>query len=66
MKRYEVLAEFPDLPLKDQYQHVHIPASNYPHAVKRGLEEILKREGIKGRRHTRIKLTVAIVQEPPS
>jgi hypothetical protein len=60
------LPSFPTALLKDWYQHLNLPTSNYPRAVKRGLEEILKRESIKGSRHTRITLTVAIVQEPPS
>ncbi len=58
MKRYHVSAEFPQALAKHTFQSVTVAAGSLPVAAARGIRELLKREGIKGRRHRVVKLVI--------
>jgi len=57
-KDYAVSVIFPEVLVKHSWQHIRISASNLRLAANEALKAILKREGIKGRRLTRLQLAV--------
>lgn len=63
--RFSIYAEFHDVPAKLAHQQTTITASNVRLACNDGLKELLKKDGIKGRRHQRIKLTIVRVKQDP-
>ena len=56
MKRHQVTFTFPQALAKHAIQIVTINASTWSAAISRGLREVMKRPGIKGCRHTVIKI----------
>lgn len=58
MKRYAVSVRFHNALVKDSIQHAMANGGNLRVAVSRALQEILRRPGIKGRRHTRLVISV--------
>jgi len=63
--RFFIYAEFHDVPAKLAHQQTTITASNVRLACNDGLKELLKKDGIKGRRHQRMKLTIVRVKQDP-
>ena len=57
-KDYAVSVIFPEVLVKHSRQHIRISASNLRLAANEALKAIMKREGIKGRRLTRLQLAV--------
>ena len=63
--RFSIYVEFHDVPAKLAHQQTTITASNVRLACNDGLKELLKKDGIRGRRHQRIKLTIVRVKQDP-
>ena len=57
-KDYAVSVIFPEVLVKHSRQQVRVSASNLRLAANEALKAIMKREGIKGRRLTRLQLAV--------
>ena len=63
-KSYSVSAFFPEVvPAHAAEQVCRIEASNLGLAAKRGIEQMRKREVLKGKRLTAVKLTVLLIGE---
>lgn len=60
---YSIYAECHDAPAKHARQTTTARGSNLRLACNEGLKGILTREGIKGRRHQKVKLTIVRAQE---
>jgi hypothetical protein len=60
---YSIYAEFYDVPVKYARQTTTARGGNLRLACNEGLKAILAREGIKGRRHHKVKLTIVRVKE---
>jgi hypothetical protein len=63
-KTFYVEYEFPELPGGVMYQNVRIEASDIGLACHRGLKEIRKRKGVKGRRISTAKVRVVELTAP--
>lgn len=63
MKTFVVVAQFPDVLVKYHTQQTTVKAGRLSLAILRGLDEIRKRDGIKGRHLSRVHVTAAVVQE---
>jgi hypothetical protein len=57
-KEYAVSVIFPEVLVKHSRQEIRVSASNLRLAANEALKAIMKREGIKGRRLTRLQLAV--------
>jgi len=62
MKTYTIVGNFPDALVKHSYQSVTVRAATPAVAIARGVRTLLKTEGIKGKRHKRFTLSVALVE----
>jgi hypothetical protein len=58
MKAYSVTIHFPQAPCPVAFQNATIECSNLAPAVSRAIKTILRRPGVKGRRHHKITITV--------
>lgn len=58
MKRWYITAKFPQALAKNTFQTATVLAGSLPLAANRGLKEIMSREGIKGKRHQVVVVTV--------
>ncbi|GIW56223.1 MAG: hypothetical protein KatS3mg082_2627 [Nitrospiraceae bacterium] len=65
MNRYEILAKFPEAKVKHAIQQVSVEAGSFPAAVRRGVEVLLRRDGIARRRLRVIELRVVRVFRTP-
>jgi hypothetical protein len=63
MPRFHLQVTFPHLKVKDAVQDVTVEAGTPPTAAARGLRDILKRPGVKGKHHQSMKLTMIRVEE---
>lgn len=63
MNRYQVTAKFPQALSKDTFQSVSVNAGSYALAANRGLKDLMKRDGIKGRRHKNVQVTIIKLTE---
>lgn len=59
-KTYTVTASFPQALAKHHTQYHTVTASSIPLALKRGLQAIMKRPGIKGLRHKSVSLHIVL------
>lgn len=62
MKTIRIIAEFPEVIVRHHLQEARATAGSLPLAIARGLREIMKRDGIKGRRIRRIKVSAVVVE----
>jgi hypothetical protein len=62
MKAYKVAAFFPNVVAHKAFQSATVNASSFETAAARGLREIWKRDGIKGRRIQVLRLDIALVR----
>jgi hypothetical protein len=62
-KTFSVVADFPEVLAKHHIQVVTVKAGSLELALKRGLAVIRKREGIKGRRISKVKVSAVLVAE---
>lgn len=61
MKTWEVYAVFPEVLAKHTFQTARVEAGGFDTAAARALREIRKREGIKGKRISKLKLSLVAV-----
>ncbi|WP_447972152.1 hypothetical protein [Nitrospira sp. Kam-Ns4a] len=61
MKRYEILARFPEALAKHAIQQVSIEAGSFPAAIRQGVEILLRQDGIARKRLRVIELRVVRV-----
>ena len=62
MKTYSIVGRFPDVLVKHSMQEVRVKAATPAVAIARGVRLLLKADGIKGKRHKRFTLSVALVE----
>ena len=62
MKTYSVTGQFPAAVAHRSVQTVTVQATTWGAAARRGLEVLMDRDGIRGKRHQAIRLTLAIVE----
>lgn len=63
MHRYQVTAKFPQALAKDAFQSVSVDATSFAIAADRGMKELMKRPGIKGKRHHNVQVTIIKLTE---
>jgi hypothetical protein len=61
-KRIHINARFNQAPVPRARQSATVQANTIPLGIKKAVHELLKREGIKGRRHTSFSLDVIITE----
>jgi hypothetical protein len=61
MKRIHINARFNQAPARAR-QSATVQANTIPLGIKKAVQELLKRDGIKGRRHTSFSLEVIITE----
>lgn len=62
MKRMHINARFNQAPVPRARQSATVQANTIPLGIKKAVQELLKRHGIKGRRHTSFSLEVIITE----
>ena len=62
MKTYAIIGRFPDALVKHSMQEVRVQANTPAVAVARGTRELLRKEGIKGKRHKRFTISIQLVE----
>ncbi|MDF0667034.1 MAG: hypothetical protein P0119_13300 [Nitrospira sp.] len=62
MKRLHINARFNQAPVPRARQSATIQANTIPLGIKKAVQELLKRHGIKGRRHKAFSLEVIITE----
>lgn len=62
MKRIHLNARFNQAPVPRARQSATVQANTIPLGIKKAVQELLKRHGIKGRRHTSFSLEVIITE----
>ncbi len=60
---YAIHAVFHNVPAKDAHQSAKITANNPRLACNEGLKEILRRDGIKGRQHKKMVVSILRVDK---
>lgn len=63
MKTYTIVVTFPEALAKHAIQGTTVKAGNFGLALKRGMQMIQKRDGIKGRRLTKVNIVAVVVPE---
>lgn len=58
-KHYVIQITFPHLKVKDAVQQVRVDAASISQAVRLALKDILRRPGIKGKRHRQLAIAVS-------
>ena len=61
-KRLHIHAQFNQAPVPRARQSATVQANTIPLGIKKAVQELLKRDGIKGRRHTSFSLDVIITE----
>lgn len=61
MRRVQVTTTMPELKAKSACQSAEGEASTYPTAIKRALDVIFKRDGVKGRKFTYMSIKVSVL-----
>lgn len=56
---YSVTACFPAAVAHRAFHSASVQAGSFPSAAARGLRQIMKRTGVKGKRHKEVRITVA-------
>jgi hypothetical protein len=64
VKSFTIIASFPQALAKHHTQSVTVEANGFPLAIKRGLQALMKRPGLKGLRHQVVEVK-AIAHVPP-
>jgi len=62
MKRIHINARFNQASVPRAKQSATVQANTIPLGIKKAVQELLKRDGIKGRRHTSFSLEVIITE----
>lgn len=63
MKKFHLMAKFPQALCKHTFQAVMVNANSYPVALNKGMKLLLKRDGIKGGRHKVVTVTIQVQEE---